>query len=298
MKNKKVYFPIALAVLFTLFTAPVLVFAQTDSGDSVRFYIHLDQLQVAPDSEIIARILVDTAHPINAFDMTITYPKDLIQPIAFNDSGSLVDIWQERQWNSNSGVMKFSGGFLRPFSGAKGLIAQVRLKALAAGVATISLNAPSAYYADGTGSKASITIDAPVAVTIKDDSSIFYTPPVDDIVPPMFESLEHLKNSATGTYLVIFLAKDSGSGLKKVSIRSMQWLMFNSWQVVQNPAELPPGTWKYQIAAVDNIGNESVKTQYVVGGIVKKVLGLAVAIFLVAIFYAIITKWMLPKKLF
>ena len=275
---------------------PFLTLAEVQPKEAVWLYIDSSATQVAPGSEIIVSLRIDSIKPVNAFEVEIIYLKSLLNPVLFDDSSSVVDLWKTKQWEENNGIIKLSGGMIKPFSGVRGTIAEFRFKALYEGTVQISFNNANAYYADGIGTRAEIFVK-PAEITITKNASLLNPQQKDDTAPPMFDFVKTAKNPADGKYLVIFNAKDMGSGIRVVYLQSMQWFTFDQWKPVSSPVELPKGTWQYQLSAVDNNGNTSIKTLYVPMEIVKK-LSIIILLFLIlSIFYVIIRKWIFLKKL-
>lgn len=292
---QKVHFFILLSIFYFLFSLPFLTLAQVQPREAVRLYVNSTATQIAPDSEIIVSLRIDSAKPVNAFDMVLLYPEALLKPVLFNDSASMVDVWRTRQWDGGNGFIRLSGGMLKPFSGTGGTIAEFRFKALHEGIAQISFGNTNVYYADGTGTRADIATEL-VKITITKSVSLLNTPQKDDTVPPVFRSLQTAKNPVDGNYLAVFEVKDAGSGVKSVNLRTMEWFTFSEWRPVSSPVELPKGTWQYQISAVDNNGNTSMKTLHIPMEIAKKLFITVLLFFIFGIVCVIIKKWFLIKK--
>ena len=285
---------------FTLSFALCLLFVgyQAQAQVPVELYIEISESKFAPNSEIVATVFVSSNQPVNTFDIALKYPKELLKPLAFNDSGSIVDLWQIKQWNSNDGFIKLAGGMLGPFSGNKGRIGEIRFRALQESTGEISFDTAKIYFADGKGTVALVNAKSSF-IEVKDDASLFYQPQKDDVVAPVFEFLVKFEDPVDATSLVAFQVKDSGSGLKAVYIRSSKWLSFDSWKTAISPAKIQSEAWRYQIAAVDNEGNFTIITRYITSNIVKKIFSIVLISFLaVIILYVIIRKWFLRKSLF
>ncbi len=286
---------IKVIFVVTFCLTPVLTLGQIQPKEAERLYVVSSMTKVAPESEIIVRVLINNTRPINALDLKLTYPKSLLKPILFNDGTSIVDIWQTRQWEQGDGIIILVGGILRSFSGTGGTIAEFRFKAKNEGVAQISFDDANVYYADGIGTSAKI-ITEPINIIINANALQSYPQQEKDTVPPVFEVTKTVNNPTNVNYLAVFDVKDTGSGIKAVYIRSMKWIAFDEWRVVSNPAQLPLGIWQYQISATDNNGNTSIKTLYIPMEITKKLFLVILLFFIVAIFYIIIREWILLKK--
>lgn len=275
---------------------PVFAVADVQPKEPVRFYVESNAAQVAPESEIIINVYIDSATPVNAFEIELFYPQSLLKPVLLKDGNSIVDLWQKRQWEAGDGAIQLSGGMIKPFSGKRGIIAELRFKALSEGAAQISFSGAKAYYADGSGTGAQVKTE-PVKITIDSKAPLLDLQEENDTTLPVFEFLQVTKNPSNKGYLVVFQVKDKMSGVKSVLLRSIKWVNFGEWAQVSNPAEISEGVWIYQISAVDNNGNTLTKTMYITEEIVKKLLIIFLAISVLAgSFYGIIKKWFLVKK--
>jgi len=291
LRTRNIFYPptifyFLLAICYFLFAMPFLALAQ----EPVRLYLEASQSAVAPESEITIDILLSSKQPINALDIILHYPKDSLIPITFNDSDSMIDLWQNRHWSDNNGIIRISGGLFEPFAGTGGHIARLTFKALLPSNAKVLLDNADVYYADGVGTKAEVSMGA-LGILVTSDAPFFSVAKIDDTNPPVFESLEYLKNpDGSGGYLAAFKAEDDASGVKAVQIRSTQWLGFDQWRAVESPAKLPSGTWKYQISAADNNGNVFLASLYIFPELFKKIGAVVLLILLVIIFYSIMKK--------
>ncbi len=284
---------IICVVIFTL--TPVLTLAQVKTKEPAYLYIEATAVNVAPKSEIIARLLIDSKQPVNAFDITLGYQKQLLEPAVFNDSSSIINIWKNRMLDVDNGIIRLSGGMVKPFSGNGGVIAEFKFTAKSEGEAKILFSASNVYYADGTGAKAEV-ITKPLEIAISQNAPLLSVEETNDTTPPVFEFVKTAKNPADNNYFVVFQVKDAESGVKSVYLRQMKWFAFDAWRTVNNPIELSRGTWLYQISAGDNNGNTFVKTSYVAYEIAKKLLIGILLLFLAGFLYVIIRKWVLLKK--
>lgn len=286
--------------IFTLFFfVGCFLFQSANAQESVRVYVQSNAEKVAPGSEITTTILIDSAKPVNAFEMTLLYPQDLLRPVAVNDSGSVVDLWKDRNWENQDGKIILSGGIIKPFSGTAGDVIKLKFSALKEGTAVVSFSNANIYYADGVGtlnqaitSAGKIIIDASAKLLGAQDS--------DDKSAPSIGFLETTTNPKNKNYLAVFDVKDSGSGVGIISLRQAKWFWFGGWKKTTSPVEIEKGVWMYQISATDNSGNKIVKTEYIWQELFFKLSLGIILLLVIVIFYYIITKWLfiLLRKIF
>src|SRR3989344_570212 len=77
-------------LLFIFFASSAKVFAVENS----KIYFSGPNFSIAPESEFLVNILLDTQNPINAFDLAIAYPPDKLEFLGFDNTNSIVNIWQ------------------------------------------------------------------------------------------------------------------------------------------------------------------------------------------------------------
>ena len=81
---------------------------------------------MAPQSEFIVSVLVDTTTSINAVDLQVLYPADKLEFLSFNDAQSIISFWQNRPAEEHRDFRRHRRGcciwwrqFQRLFSGAE-----------------------------------------------------------------------------------------------------------------------------------------------------------------------------------
>ena len=282
-----------------LFFVGCFAIQSAQAQESVHVYVQSNAQKVAPGSEITATILMDSAKPVNAFEMTLLYPQDLLRPVAVNDAGSVVDLWKDRNWENLDGKVVLSGGIIKPFSGTSGDVIQLKFSTLKEGTAAISFSNADIYYADGAGtlnqaitSVGKIIIDASAQLLRPQDNN--------DKSAPLIGFLETTTNPKNKNYLAVFDVKDAGSGVGLVSLRQAKWFWFGNWKKTTSPVEIERGVWMYQILATDNNGNKITKTEYIWQELLFKLSLGIIFLLVIVIFYYIITKWLsiLLRKIF
>lgn len=276
-----------------------IVFAPSVFASDERVYIKTNAQRVAPSSEITATILVDAKKPVNAFDFSLRYPQDILQLASVSDAQSIVDLWKDRQWASDAGLVKMSGGIIKPFLGSQGEIVTLTFVAQKEGVAKISFDDPKIYLADGAGTMALALADNSL-VTVDNQAELVKAKTNPDRNAPAIGFLETTTDPKNKDYVAVFNVKDSGSGLQSVSLRQMKWFWFDSWKKTNSPVKIDGGVWLYQISATDNTGNKVTKTEYILPELYKKILLGIILLLVLIVFYYIINKWLLTllRKIF
>lgn len=264
-----------------------------------RVYIESNANTVIPGNDITIRILIDTETPINALELKLAYPVDLLQAKSLNDGQSIVSLWQTRDWQSKKGEIIITGGMPRAFAGTKGEIAKFTFNTIKEGLPSISIPSGVVYYADGKGTRIEATT-AKFSFSIKktNQSSVATSSngtalPIQDqdTKKPVFGVTDTLTNAADSTRLAIFEVKDDDSGINDTQLRTMKWFTWSEWGVVSNPAKLPSGIWKYQIKARDNAGNESVHVAYIKPQIIK-----IIGVVILMLAFLMIARYFIIKK--
>ncbi|MBI5421315.1 MAG: hypothetical protein HZA35_03325 [Parcubacteria group bacterium] len=103
---------------------------------------------------------------INAISGVVSYPKDLLSPMAVSKMGSLVSLWPEEPSFSSEGV-RFGGVIFNPvFKGENGTVLTVKFKAKASGEALLNIASGSVLANDGNGTEVlGITKGAKLIIT-------------------------------------------------------------------------------------------------------------------------------------
>jgi hypothetical protein len=113
---------------------------------------------------------------INAVEGRVSFPSDKLSGVSVSKSGSIVNLWVQEP-----SVSSFTGVILNPgYSGSRGRIVTVNLRARAPGEATISLGSASVLANDGLGTNV-LTGASGVKVTIGTAAAEQEAEPVDSV---------------------------------------------------------------------------------------------------------------------
>lgn len=142
-----------------------------------KLYFNGPKESLAPNSEIVVSVLLDSAKPINAFDLKVNYDASKLQFLGSDNTNSIVDIWQTKPSNVQGGV-EFSGGILNDFSGNGGHIVKLAFKVLDTDLATDTINVSfgknDLYLADGKGTKAEVSASS-FSLDVREDTAVVYS---------------------------------------------------------------------------------------------------------------------------
>lgn len=102
------------------------------AASETRFYLETDSNTVLPGDEVNLHVLLDSTLPTNAYEIELVYSVAELQFEGYDDSKSIVDVWQERPSSEvSSGTLRIGGGSIHSFSGEGGEIGIVRFRARA-----------------------------------------------------------------------------------------------------------------------------------------------------------------------
>jgi hypothetical protein len=225
--------------------------------------------QVVPlGAEFPVKVLVDSDQPLNAYTINFTYPSQYLEILNFNNSRSIIDVWQNQPVVSAGGTVSVRGGSLKPFSGGGGEILTVNFKALQSASATLDFEKSSALYlANGKGTKVTPQTESfSIAVQSSTSASVFaqaQQAAQTDNSPPEIKFLSIIPDPFNKNQKLLgFLVSDAGSGIKETSLRARSFLRWGDWMPASNPTALPLSVWSVDFRVVDQSGNITEKTIY------------------------------------
>lgn len=126
-------------------------FAQSALAASPTFYFRAPE-SLAPGSVFNMDVLLDTDAPINALDITVQFSADTFEVVGFDNSRSIVNIWQDKP-EASGDTIRFSGGMTEQFIGAGGHVLGIQFKAKSEGEGRVTFADSRVYLADGQGTE-------------------------------------------------------------------------------------------------------------------------------------------------
>ena len=199
---------VLLIFLFIFLATSQSVFAE----ESFKIYFKGPEGPVAPGSEVVVGVFLESTVPINAFDLEISYPKDKLEFLDSDNTGSIVNIWQNKPNVSSIGKVGFSGGILKAFSGKEGFLVRISFRSLSPGAPKLSFTKSNLYIANGKGTEVKASSGA-LSFYIEEGGAIVssLTTPFQNTPEDIFigKELENFKSKILGerifTPLYIFI---------------------------------------------------------------------------------------------
>ncbi len=277
-----------VSVLIILLSTFYFLASVTAASSAPSFY--LDQTnQAVAGSVFSVKVLLGMDQPVNAYSVQLRYSTDFLELAGFNDSHSIIDVWQSKS-SPAAGAIKLSGGSLKPFTGQRGELITINFKALKEGAAGIAFGNSAIYLANGEGTEI-LPESGVLHIAIGGQSAIPISEPVDASPPQIkFLSLEPDPFSQKQKFLT-FLAADADSGVQTTELRTWSYLWWGAWTPVQNPAALSASAWAVEFRAIDNSGNAIVKIIYDWGAFPRFII-IIIGMALSAVFVA----WFILRK--
>ncbi len=281
-----------LAVLFFIFAIIGSLFiAKPARAQSSEVYFSGPKTASLGDTFTLSVFLANT-EPVNALDWEISYEKDKLEYIDYNNAGSIVSLWQTLPKKEEDGIIKFSGGMFAPYEGGNGLVIKLRFKTLKESQTTLAVPKADTYVADGKGTRLEIAsrlysmlIQPSVlgSETTIPEEAVSGAPKINDATPPEIY-LEIVQSPIEDARLISFNSFDPESGIKFTEIRFQKWFTYSTWQQIENPVLYPKGVWKFEIKTTNNEGLETTREMGELSVLFFKILpGIICLIILVAV---------------
>ena len=244
------------------------------AASAATLYIDPSQGTFGPGDTFSASIRLNTEGDcVNAGEVTVVYPKDILRATDFSRGHSIFSLWvQEPKINNENGTVVFSGGVPGGYCGRipgdpslTNVLGKVIFTVTSASqkTAVISIAPTSKLYAnDGLGTIITPTIHSG-SFTIAEDRQNAEDPWIkevqsDTIPPDAFEvQVEAIQSIFGAKYYLIFTTVDKQSGLDHFEISEK-----GAWKSIQSPYELRNQSIhsNIQVRAVDKAGNARLGT--------------------------------------
>jgi len=293
LKNK--IFKTLLIILITL------LFSNTAFAAN-RVYFSGPTSTLAPGSDFGVKVMIDAEDMINAIDLEFEYPALGLEFLSFDNTGSIISLWQESPTTSpTNGRVKLSGGILGGFEGDDGLIAKIYFRMLSSGDFKVNFIKKDLYIADGKATPAmvedsSFKVSAREGISVPEIQEEFLVETYEEDVtsPELIVTL--IKNPEDGARIIVFHAVDEESGIKNTQIRFKKWFRYSAWQIVENPTLYPKGAWVVELKTENNAGLFKINILKRPWQLWKKVIfALFVLLFFLILLFIVYNKWKSKK---
>lgn len=150
-KKKTVRFAFSLAVIAALFASAAAVISDQESF--ITLAVTPTNIQ---EGERFTLSVYATAHtPVNAVDITITYPQSQMDVKGIDTGKSVLTLWTEEPYAKDGTIYLRGGTFQKGFLGEH-LIATVRMIATESGTAQVTKNSATFIAGDGLGTEVQV----------------------------------------------------------------------------------------------------------------------------------------------
>ncbi len=254
-----------------IFVSPFLffIFYFSISVEAATLYFSAPSVDFHVNELIPVKVFLDTeSETLNAFDIYINYPDDLVSLESVNDANSIINFWVKRDVGVNNG---FTGVSVGGFRGSAGLVLQLNFRAKKVGRPVIGFKDHSeARLHDGLGTEAVLNLSRDISLNIIAGNAKVSRPTVplsvekkDEKPPEDFSPIvAKSPNAFNNSYFLIFSAQDSDSGIDHYEVQettsdkpsSDEWIVSSSPYLLKDQ-EL--GKYIF-VKAVDRGGNEKI----------------------------------------
>lgn len=247
----------SLLVAFACVVIAVISFSavSTHAEISPALYFETPAQEIGIGSSIVVKVLVDSEAALNAYNLTVLYPSRILEFVSFDDSRSIIDVWQSSDAGRENGEVRIVGGSTNPFRGTSGEIARITFRATNEGSNALSFADAKLYAADGKGTVMKIK-GSNLHISVEKNAPVF--PPEErvDTSPPEISFIALQEDPLNQNQkLLSFLVNDKDSGIKETLTRYRTWFAWTEWNRVDNPAAIPRNAWSVDFRVQDNLGN-------------------------------------------
>lgn len=263
IKNKYHRFQILAPRFLWLILVSCLLLLVAISVFAAEYLIVSSAAEFSVGQEFQADIFVDTEEEIvNAFEVEINYPAELLAVKELRDGDSIITFWVEKpRVSPENGQIIFSGIIPGGYGNRTGKLLSVVFAVKSKGDGNINFKNARALLNDGAGTDAKIKIKNFRFSVGETAPEIIVTQFIDNELPDNFVPIvARDANIFDGQWFLVFAAKDNGSGIDYYEIREdsphfLPWT--GGWRIVESPYLLKDQTLESRILvkAVDKAGN-------------------------------------------
>lgn len=268
---------------------------------AARLYLEPSQGEYYQNDTFLIDVLLDTeGKSINAVEVNLSFPKNILEIQDFSQGNSILNIWlKSPEFSNQDGRLSFSGGIPGGYRGESGLLGKIVFQAKEQQIKTeVSFSGQNQVLInDGKGTEAPLTTNGAVFEILKASGAVLnewqQEIEKDKTLPSSFKIvIDKNDNIFQGKYFAVFSTTDKESGIDRYEIKEGG----GDWETIQSPYLLKDQSLssKIQVKAIDKAGNERIES-YIEEGMsstVKIILGFVSVI----VIYYLIKKYLLKKE--
>lgn len=151
-KQKTVEYTFSLVVFAMLFAGLATVVSHNESYIS----IHTQAGTVSPDQQFVIEVTAFAHIPINAVDIVLSYPEDVMEVEGIDTGTSVITLWTKDPYAEDGSIYLSGGTFKKGFIGEH-TIARIKAKALVPGEAKVAIRNTQLIAGDGLGTEVAVS---------------------------------------------------------------------------------------------------------------------------------------------
>ena len=259
-------------VLFSLISIITLV---PGSADAAGLVVSAPKMNFSVGESFALAVSVDSGgEPINTISGKLAISADYFDVIDTRYGNSIITLWIEKpSYSKSSGILSFVGGVPGGFTGGKGPLVTLGLRAKRAGNTSVAFSEVSILKNDGAGTALtglsngalSFTLTPAPAASPKVPPQVVpkveYVAPKDTTPPePFIPLVSRHPSIGDNRYFVSFSAVDKDSGIERYEVSEQLRYLPSSpspWISAQSPHILTAQLWTtdVRVRAYDREGN-------------------------------------------
>lgn len=209
---------------------------------------------------------IDSDVPVNTMRVVIDVP-DSMDILDASDGNSVVNFWIERPHITDSHQLIFAGIVPGGFSGLRGKLITLKVKAKKEGAYSFIVDPSSSIYANDERATRQDIISRPLELSVVEGKDNLVNSIPDTVSPEVFTPvLVNIPDGGRGSWAVSFEAQDKVSGIasyevaesmKKIAVDNVGRLKKLSWRAALSPyilADQQRSSYVY-VKATDHNGN-------------------------------------------
>lgn len=248
--------------LFILFALILAYGTAAIDAEAATVSLNRDGVALNPGDIFTIDVLVDSeGRLLNAVDVEVMFPSDLMEYQSSDDSNSIINLWVTKPTFRDNEIISFAGITPGGFAGHATNILTLNFKALTPGYGSIEISKAQLLKHDGLGTeefadKQNIFITVAEGESSVDEVSLDAEKP-ESFTPAIVKDIDLYG----GVNTLIFATQDKGVGMDRFEVKEG---VFGSYQIAESPYRLRHQSLdkKIFVKAVDRSGNERVEIVY------------------------------------